>query len=723
MDPCGLPLDILYEIARHLPFSSVANWVLTNRRHYEVINQVLYMKLPRKASRVTKLRHDNTAEPRFRGLVLAWAASCGNVATVKNILALEKMGSWINEPVLGRGCSGGLRPPGSYGMTPMHQAARRGHIEIIDLLANFGADVDATVAEDVLRPIHFARSADVVKALVRHGSSIDPLCGSRAPLTYQISSSRRLDVVKCLVDLGCNIDAVTPDATSAAHEATRLGMLSVLNWLFDAGLDVTHPTPPGGSLIYHAIYHLKAKSPGLALKFVSTLLEHGAPAHGGKMQVNGPHARETFQTNLYLAITIPHAQTLSDLLIAHGAELETKCWMRDDAGGSFTKTFFTSESEREPVTPVTHLLLNASISPELHAEDKLRTVSIFLKHGAKIDTGFQGSSLLNYFLNRSRGRSVLKVVHFMLDHGADMNSPFELGWVTRRPIHIFLTNPAWLNRSHRVSPKAASSVLERLLQRGTDPNMPDSGGTTPLTSACCMPVDGYARETIKLLLQYGAKVETPTIDGLNMLHCILGGYSRLFPESADRFHVLLNRAPAASIGIDALDKDGMTPLARLASLILDKASKAEAASDHALLRKRMMIMLIRSGANVHAKQIGNTQKPFLAGATPLHFACYNWDPVALELLLDKGACEDVNLLTDAGFTPLMILVTAAIEKVVKRNEVMLMKQLLLDAGADPTVRNAEGKTAWDLWTERETSGKDWAWEPVMKDLEVRRNPP
>ncbi|KAG3195112.1 hypothetical protein PC129_g24862 [Phytophthora cactorum] len=132
-------------------------------------------------------------------------------------------------------------------------------------------------------------------------------------------------------------------------------------------------------------------------------------------------------------------------------------------------------------------------------------------------------------------------------------------------------------------------------------------------------------------------------------------------------------------------------------------------------------MLIRSGANVHAKHSGKTQRPFLAGATPLHFACYNWDPTALKLLLAKSASEDVNLLTDTGFTPLMILVTAAIQNIVKRNEMMAMKQLLLDAGADPTIRNAEGKTAWDLWVERETTGKDWAWELVVQDLEVKNN--
>lgn len=142
--------------------------------------------------------------------------------------------------------------------------------------------------------------------------------------------------------------------------------------------------------------------------------------------------------------------------------------------------------------------------------------------------------------------------------------------------------------------------------------------------------------------------------------------------------------------------EGMTALIRLASLRLRKRPKGSCFLDSVPMRKRMMVMLLRNGADVHAKQTGNTENSLCASGTALHFACYNCDPAILKLLIDNGAAKDVSSFTKPGFTAVMILVTAAIDKVMSGSELECMKQLLLKAGADPSIKNAEGKTAWDI---------------------------
>ncbi|KAF7543681.1 hypothetical protein G7Z17_g10550 [Cylindrodendrum hubeiense] len=216
-----------------------------------------------------------------------------------------------------------------------------------------------------------------------------------------------------------------------------------------------------------------------------------------------------------------------------------------------------------------------------------------------------------------------------------------------------------------------------------------------------------ARGIIKVLLKHGADVNALSAAGVSPIHTIIETADKDPSEPAERLHAITTGSAPGMLDIDALDKDGMTPLARLVSM---RAVRT--------LRQRMLVMLVRNGANIHAKQKCGAQNSLCSGGTPLHFACYNHDPVMLKFLIDKGASEDVNSRTDAGFTPLMILVTAAAEGIIARNELASMKNILLDAGADPTVKNSEGKSAQDIWIEKNPStGQHWIWKSMLGALD------
>ncbi|KAI8666058.1 hypothetical protein NCS57_00829400 [Fusarium keratoplasticum] len=192
MSSLQYPEDILIEISQYLSFSSLLAWAQASRVHHETLTGAILHKLapcqylpmkewdqdvPFTASFSSQGRHyfmklsggESQSTPRLpRGAVLIWAASQGHFRLVRSVLSMQNMGPWINTPIFSSGHGTSL---GSFGTTPLHAAANGGHTDVVDLLIEYGADVEATVAGN-LRPIHFAKNEGVVMALVRHGSSI-----------------------------------------------------------------------------------------------------------------------------------------------------------------------------------------------------------------------------------------------------------------------------------------------------------------------------------------------------------------------------------------------------------------------------------------------------------------------------------------------------------------------------------------------------------------------
>lgn len=96
----------------------------------------------------------------------------------------------------------------------------------------------------------------------------------------------------------------------------------------------------------------------------------------------------------------------------------------------------------------------------------------------------------------------------------------------------------------------------------------------------------------------------------------------------------------------------------------------------------LMDYLIKKGCDINKKDVdGNTAVFFAAG-----------EKERLEMLLDKGA--DINYLNNKGETALM--------QAAKINS-LWKTETLLKAGANPFIKNRNGKTAFDLATEKENT--------------------
>ena len=114
--------------------------------------------------------------------------------------------------------------------------------------------------------------------------------------------------------------------------------------------------------------------------------------------------------------------------------------------------------------------------------------------------------------------------------------------------------------------------------------------------------------------------------------------------------------------------------------------------------------LLDSGALIEADEIG------LYGGKPLHWASEH-APKSVELLLERGANPNSrNMMKNEfeGYTPLHMMAR-------QREQAVDCAQLLLDAGADPTLKDAKGQLALDIAI---LNGRDRSEEFLRKAMSV-----
>ena len=205
--------------------------------------------------------------------------------------------------------------------TPLHATIYREHRDIAILLLEAGADTEILSSLDQTA-LYMASSrgfAEVVRLLIDRGADVDAKCDDRndfghvrrTPL-HVASIRRRSEIAKMLLERGADVHCQDNWGWSPLHDAAQHGFNNVSRLLLDHG---TNPNTPNNER-KTALHVASLRGQNKAIKL---LLEYGAYVD----------ARcKKGQTPLHLAVEWAHLE-LVKILLEHGADVNAQrddCW-------------------------------------------------------------------------------------------------------------------------------------------------------------------------------------------------------------------------------------------------------------------------------------------------------------------------------------------------------------------------------------------------------------
>ncbi|MCG8340467.1 MAG: ankyrin repeat domain-containing protein [Cytophagales bacterium] len=124
------------------------------------------------------------------------------------------------------------------GATPLHWAAFNGHLEVVRLLIDKGADKEAKhIGQTSLHWAVIRNHLEVVRLLIDKGANIEAKYEGWTPLHWA-AANNRLKAVILLIDKGANIDAQNERLWTPLHLAVINGHQEVVNLLVEKGANV-----------------------------------------------------------------------------------------------------------------------------------------------------------------------------------------------------------------------------------------------------------------------------------------------------------------------------------------------------------------------------------------------------------------------------------------------------------------------------------------------------
>ncbi|KAK6509749.1 hypothetical protein TWF481_004479 [Arthrobotrys musiformis] len=196
----------------------------------------------------------------------------------------------------------------------LHSALGKGNLDIIKLVINSGADINAR-SERGDSAIHIATKrgdSHIVEYLLKHGAGINVTAGNGHTALHEAAIYNRFEIAKMLLDNGADVHAVDTSGKTPLYCAAEFGKAEVLKVLVEAGADGHIAIASGETALY------AASSKGYE-GIVKTLLQHG-----GRASVNRYETR-SLRTPLIAAVdNIASFNGIVELLFGAGASPNSK---------------------------------------------------------------------------------------------------------------------------------------------------------------------------------------------------------------------------------------------------------------------------------------------------------------------------------------------------------------------------------------------------------------
>ncbi|ETS77277.1 hypothetical protein PFICI_11151 [Pestalotiopsis fici W106-1] len=364
--------------------------------------------------------------------------------------------------------SHGARVDNSRGFKLLAEASAKGHLDIVKLMVEKGANVERDNEFVAFTPLSSAAKfghLDIVKFLVEKGA--DPNCHDYAfhtPL-FLAAEHGHFRIVKFLVEKGADPNGHKHGYGTPLSSAARSGHLEIIEFLIRKGADPNHSSAYGSALSF-------ASQSG-HLDVVKLLIEEGA---------NPDASNNHDQTPFSLAAKYGHLEVVK-FLAGLGASSD-----RPDKSGQTPLSLAAEYGHLEVVKFVAGLGAssdrpdNSGMTPLSLAvkSGRFEVVEFLAENGADLKSSAGSISL---FLAAEKG--YMKILQFLVGKGAILDSVNHD--TEQTPLLIAVV-------------KGRMEIVKFLVQRGADPNLIDRSGQTALSIA----VENENFEIVEFLVQHRA---------------------------------------------------------------------------------------------------------------------------------------------------------------------------------------------------------------------------
>ncbi|KAH0360135.1 Pfs, NACHT and ankyrin domain protein, partial [Aureobasidium melanogenum] len=505
---------------------------------------------------------------------------------------------------------------GGFFGSALHAAAWNGHIDTLQLLLKYGADVSAMKWQHgstsaALQVAAYRGHVEIVKALLMHGADVnacnaqisyeggEPSYTTRHYTALEAASYKgHIEVVKILLKNNAKVDASGSIHFTKGSRRDRS--------IFSEGY--TYGTP------------LQAASSNGYLGIVRILV-----ASGANVNIESGHLGYA----LHAALSRAHME-VSLFLIESGADVQAR--------GGFHGTALHAAVYEGGLAMVQLLLKNGvdidkaddSGETALYGACKtgsVRIVELLLDNGADVNLpgGDYGTALCAAI--NSGSLQTVQMVRLLLDYGADVNARGGNHGTALRAAYMSI-----FGGTRRIE-----EIMQVLLDKGADPNAQNEGDDTLLYMAC----DRKDLSVAAMLLAHGAD---PNVQGGELGTALAAA---AYKGSLEMVQTLLNNGADPNARKDG----GNTPLyiaayskdLAIATILLANGANPNVQGGElgtalaAAFRQcstKLVQMLLESGADPNARNEGDD--------TLLYMASYDKNSAMAAMLLEFGADPNVQ---------------------------------------------------------------------------------
>jgi len=377
-----------------------------------------------------------------------------------------------------------------YGYTPLHKACMRGNKELVSLLLDKGADIQAICYEDGEYP----------------GST---------PLFLATMCSPFSDVIEMLLSRGAKTDVLTKDGGTMLHAAASGGNMNTVKlFLEEKKMDIHARRYEGATVLLDAVQHSGNKT------LIEYLISKGADINAVDNQgANVMHKAflggkiDLFDFLLLKGVKMKVPTSPPPLhFAAMGGHKESVEWL-------IGKKVDINEKAKDGTTALMHACKESG---------NVEILKLLESKGADLNVAdSNGMTALHFAVEFD----LVDSVDFLLANGAKANiaaadgsTPLFLALLNadmtatlaKRGASVKATLANGATLLHGAAQAGNLDVVKFYLSQNLDLNSVDDAGRTPLMSAC--ETQRCPLEVIKLLVSRGAKTDIVTKDGATLLH-------------------------------------------------------------------------------------------------------------------------------------------------------------------------------------------------------------